>query len=134
MLNGQNFDFGDFGETELTALLEAGGWEAILPSALQDGQLLAVANEMRDLVFDQNANATRGPGSAALAMTLLLIAINQPSRWGRSNSLDLEIETLHDVLELVSASVDREIVDRVLKRPNAHSGAALMQAIAELTQ
>lgn len=134
MLSAQILDLGVFGETELTALLEAGGWEAILPSALQDAQLLAVANQMRDLVFDQEANAANGPGGAALAMTLLLVAVSEPKRWDQGNQLNIEMETLHDVLELLSASVDREIVDRVLQRHNKRSAAALMQAIKELTR
>jgi len=134
MLSEQNLDLGAFGETELTALLAAGGWEAILPSALQDAQLLAVASQMRDLVFDQQANATNGPGSAALAMTLLLVAVSEPKRWDQGNQLNIEMETLHDVLELLSASVDREIVDRVLQRRNERSAIALMHAIKELTR
>lgn len=132
MLSEQNLDLGAFGETELTALLEAGGWEAIVPSALQDAQLLSVASQMRDLVFDQQANAKNGPGSAALAMTLLLVAVSEPKRWDQGNQLNIEMETLHDVLELLSASIDREIVDRVLQRRNERSAIALMQAIKEL--
>ena len=132
MLSEQNLDHGAFGETELTALLEAGCCEAILPSALQDAQLLAVANQMRDLVFDQQAHATNAPGSAALTMTLLLVAVSEPKRWDQGNQLNIEMETLHDVLELLSASIDREIVDRVLQRHNERSAIALMQAIKEL--
>ena len=134
MLREQNLDHGCFGETELTALLEVGGWEAILPSALKDRQLLAVANQMRDLVLDQHADASGGTGSAALAMTLLLIAVTEPKRWDRGNHLNIELETLHDVLELLSARIDQEIVDRVLQRRNERSDVTLIQAIRELTR
>ena len=134
MLREQNLDHGCFGETELTALLEVGGWEAILPSALKDRQLLAVANQMRDLVFDQRAGATDGTGSAALAMTLLLVAVSGPKRWDHENHLNIEMETLHDVLELLSARIDQEIVDRVLQRRNERSDVTLIQAIRELTR
>jgi len=134
MLREQNLNHGSFGEAELTALLEAGGWEAILPGALQDGQLLALANQMRDLVLDQHADATGGTGSAALAMTLLLVAVTEPKRWDGGNHLNIEMETLHDVLELLSARIDQEIVDRVLQRRKQLSGAALIQAIKELTR
>ena len=134
MLREQNLDHGCFGETELTALLEVGGWEAILPSALKDRQLLAVANQMRDLVLDQHADASGGTGSAALAMTLLLIAVTEPKRWGPGDHLNIEMETLHDVLELLSARIDQEIVDRVLQRRNERSDATLIQMIGELTR
>ncbi|WP_024815550.1 hypothetical protein [Acidovorax sp. JHL-3] len=134
MLREQNLDHGCFGETELTALLEVGGWEAILPSALKDRQLLAVANQMRDLVLDQHADASGGTGSAALAMTLLLIAVTEPKRWGPGDHLNIEMETLHDVLELLSARIDQEIVDRVLQRRNERSDVTLIQAIRELTR
>lgn len=134
MLQEQNLNHGSFGEAELTALLEAGGWEAILPGALQDAQLLALANQMRDLVLDQRADSNSATGSAALAMTLLLVAVSEPKRWDRGNHLNIEMETLHDVLELLSARIDQEIVDRVLQRPNERSGAALIQAIRELTR
>ena len=134
MLQEQNLNHGSFGEAELTALLEAGGWEAILPGALPDAQLLALANQMRDLVLDQRADSNSATGSAALAMTLLLVAVSEPKRWDRGNHLNIEMETLHDVLELLSARIDQEIVDRVLQRPNERSGAALIQAIRELTR
>jgi hypothetical protein len=132
MFREQNLDLENFGEADLTALLEAGGWEAILPSSLQDAQLLAMASQMRDLVFDQQADATVGRGSAALAMTLLLVAVSEPGRWDHGSRLNIEMETLHDVLQLLSASIDREIVDRVLDRRNEQAGTALMQAIKEL--
>lgn len=134
MLREQNLNHGCFGETELTALLEVGGWEAILPGSLKDGQLLAVANQMRDLVLDQHADATGGTGSAALAMTLLLVAVTEPKRWDHGNHLNIEMETLHDVLELLSARIDQEIVDRVLQRRNERSDVTLIQAIRELTR
>lgn len=134
MLFEQKLDHGCFGENELTALLEVGGLEAILPGALKDSQLLAVANQMRDLVFDQRAEATDGTGSAALAMTLLLAAVSGPKRWDHENHLNIEMETLHDVLELLSARIDQEIVDRVLQRRNERSDATLIQMIGELTR
>jgi hypothetical protein len=134
MLRELNFDHGCFGETELTALLKVGGWEAILPSALQDAQLLAVASQMRDLVLDQRADSNSATGSAALAMTLLLVAVTEPKRWDHDNHLNIEMETLHDVLELLSARIDQEIVDRVLQLRNERSDVTLIQAIRELTK
>src|SRR3989344_5929922 len=50
----------------------------------------------------------------------------------QGNQLNIEMEKLQDVLELLSASIDREIVDRVLQRHNERSAIALMQAIKEL--
>lgn len=134
MLREQKLDHDSFGEAELTALLEARGWEAILPSALQDAQLLALANQMRDLVLDQHVDSNYATGSAALAMTLLLVAVTEPKRWDHENHLNIEMETLHDVLELLSARIDQEIVDRVLQRQNERSDVTLIQAIRELTR
>ncbi|WP_155886584.1 hypothetical protein [Acidovorax sp. JHL-3] len=120
MLREQNLDHGCFGETELTALLEVGGWEAILPSALKDRQLLAVANQMRDLVLDQHAELQVALERRARDDTAAH-RVTEPKRWAPATISTSKWKPCHDVLELLSARIDQEIVDRVLQRRNERS-------------
>lgn len=74
MLRVQKKDLGQFGETELAALIHSRGWQSVLPHALGDQQLLLVADQLHDLLSGQGWDAARGPGSAALPITLLLLS------------------------------------------------------------
>lgn len=114
-------------------LINRRGWEAILPDALGDKELLLVSDQLRDLLsgveWDENRDAAR----AALPLTLLLL--NKAGVACRGSMLDVELETLQEALYLLSAAVDREIVNRMLHRTSSSPiGKELLQGFKALVQ
>lgn len=132
MLRVQKKDLGQFGETELAALIHSRGWQSVLPHALGDQQLLLVADQLRDLLAGQGWDAARGPGSAALPITLLLLSKAGVPRQGQG--MDVEMGTLHEAMTLLSVTVDREIVRRMLQRGDDATDPGLMQGLEELVR
>lgn len=130
MLRVQKEDLGKFGEPELATLIDSRGWRSILPHALSESQLLLVADQLRDLLSGQNWDADKGPGSAALPMTLLLL-----SKAGVLNqSGDVAMGTLHEAMTLLNVTVDHEIVSRMLQRRDNAANLGLMQGLNELVR
>lgn len=134
MLRVERASLGQFGEPELEALIQSGGWQSVMPHALPDVQLLGVAGQLRGLLSGQGWDNAQGQGSAALAMTLLLLSKGRSKRPGQDKLLDVEMATLHEVMTLLSVTVDREIVNRMLDHKEDATGPNLMQGIEELTR
>ena len=132
MLRIEKTTLGQFGEPELATLINLRGWQSVLPHALGDQQLLLVADQLRDLLSGQGWDTARGPGSAALPITLLLLSKAGAKRQGKG--LDVEMATLHEVMTLFSVTVDREIVNRMLQRRDDATDPSLMQGLKELVR
>lgn len=132
MLRVQKKDLGQFGEPELAALIHSRGWQSVLPHALGDQQLLLVADQLHDLLSGHGWDAARGPGSAALPITLLLLSKAGVPRQG--HGMDVEMDTLHEAMTLLSVTVDREIVRRMLQRGDDAADPGLMQGLEELVR
>lgn len=130
MLRVDKTTLGNFGEPELGGLIDSRGWQSVLPDALDDQQLLLVSGQLRDLLSGQGWDATQGPGSAALPMSLLLLCKAGFTR--HADGLEIEMATLHEAMTLLSVTVDREIVNRMLQRPDDAIGPELMQGLKEL--
>ena len=75
---------------------------------------------------------SRGPGSAALPISLLLLSKAGAKCAG--TGLDLGMNTLHEAMTLLSVTVDREIVSRLLHRKDGNTGAGLMQNLEMLVR
>ena len=116
----------------MTELIHSRGWQSVLPHALDDQQLLLVANQLRDLLAGQGWDAAQGPGSAALPITLLLLSKAGVPRQGQS--MDIEMATLHAAMTLLSVTVDREIVSRMLQHRDDETDLGLMQGLKELVR
>jgi len=132
MLRVEKATLGKFGEPELASLINARGWQAVLPESLDDHHLLLVSDQLRDLLAGQGWDATRGPGSAALPISLLLLSKAGAKLSGQG--LDVEMGTLHEAITLLNVTVDREIVNRILQRHDGTTGAGLMQGLGLLIQ
>jgi len=132
MLRVDKATLGKFGEPELASLIGLRGWQSVLPDALDDQQLLLVSDQLRDLLAGQGWDDTRGPGSAALPISLLLLSKAGAMHSGKD--LDVAMDTLHEAMTLLSVTVDREIVSRMLHRQDGRIGAGLMQGLGALVQ
>lgn len=117
----------------MMGLITSGGWEAILPDALNDKQLLLVSDQFRDLLSGVGWNGDHDPARAALPLTLLLLSKAGAKRSG--DSLDFGMETLQEALCLLNTAVDREIVNRMLQRQDATPiGTGLIQGLQMLVK
>ncbi|MFT3811861.1 MAG: hypothetical protein QM740_00625 [Acidovorax sp.] len=134
MLCVERTQLGQFDEADLASLVRADGWQSILPHALRDEQLLCIADQLRALLSGKGWDTPEESGSAALAMTLLLLSKGR-AKHSQGNGLeDVEMATLHEVMTLLSVTVDREIVNRVLHYREEPTGPGLLQGIKELIQ
>lgn len=117
----------------MMCLITSRGWEAILPDALEDKQLLLVSDQFRDLLSGVGWNEGHDPVRAALPLTLLLLSKAGAKRSG--DSLEVGMETLQEALCLLNTAVDREIVNRLLQRQDATSiGTGLIQGLQMLVK
>lgn len=132
MLRVEKATLGKFGEPELASLIKSRGWKSVLPDALDDQQLLLISDQLRDLLAGQGWDTARGPGSAALPISLLLLSKAGAKRSGKG--LDVEMDTLHEAMTLLSVTMDREIVNRMLHRQDGTIGSGLMQGLGLLVQ
>jgi len=117
----------------MMGLIKARGWEAVLPDALDDKQLLLVSDQFRDLLsgigWSGDHKLTRG----ALPLALLLLSKAGANRSG--DGFDVGMETLQEALCLLSTAVDREIVNRMLHRQDVTPiGTGLIQGLEMLVQ
>lgn len=134
MLKVNRANFEQFEGDDLANLLASGGWEAVLPNALQDAQLLCVAEQLRGLLSGQDSALDDQHCSAGLVMTLLLLTKARPESSDIGGAMDVELATLHEAMSLLSFSVDREIASRVLNQRDDQSGVALVRAMEKLTR
>src|SRR5256885_13264132 len=74
MLTVEKSLLGKFDEHELAKCISAHGWQAALPDALKDHQLLLLSDQLRDLLAGKGWNSKHGDGSAALSLGLLLLS------------------------------------------------------------
>lgn len=132
MLRVEKTVLGKFGEPELAVLINSRGWKSVLPDALDDQHLLLISDQLRDLLAGKGWDVNRGPGSAALPISLLLLSKAGAKRLGKG--IDVEMSTLHEAMTLLSVTVDREIVNRMLQREDGATGAGLMQGLGLLIQ
>jgi len=133
MLRLEKATLGKFGAQEMLGLITSRGWEAILPDALDDRQLLSVSDQLRDLLSGVGSNEDHDPARAALPLALLLLSKAGAKRSGEN--LEVGLETLHEALCLLSTAVDREIVNRMLHRQDLTPiGAGLIQGLEVLVQ
>src|SRR5690606_33555965 len=115
------------------SLIMSRGWEAILPDALDDKQLLLVSDQFRDLLSGAGWNGGHDPARAALPLALVLLSKAGAKRSG--DNLEVGMETLQDALCLLSTAIDREIVNRMLQRQDATPiGTGLIQSLQMLVQ
>ena len=134
MLCVDRANFKQFNGSDLANLLASEGWDAVLPNSLHDEQLLCVAEQLRGLLSGQEGGADEKQPSAGLVLTLLLLSKVMPEAHINGGSIDVELETLHDAMALLSFSVDREITNRVLNQRDDQSGNALVSAMAKLSR
>lgn len=117
----------------MMGLVKSRGWEAILPDALDDKQLLLVSDQFRDLLSGIAWSGDHDPARAALPLTLLLLA-NAGAK-GSDESFEIGLDTLQAALCLLNTAVDREIVNRMLNRSDPSPlGVDLLQALVMLVQ
>ena len=133
MLRVEKATLGNFREQELIRLINSGGVEAILPHSLDDRHLMLIADQFRDLMAGVGRDRKDCSGRAALPLTLLLL-----SRAGAKctdDIMEVDLEVLQDALSLLSATFDREIVNRILNRQDrTPTGTALMLGLELLIQ
>ena len=132
MLHVEKTALGTFGELELEGLINSRGLKSVLPDALDDRQLLLISDQLRDLLAGKGWDTNRGPGSAALPISLLLLS-KAGAKW-LGEGLDVEMGTLHEVMTLLSVAVDREIVNRMLHREDGTIGSELMESLRVIAQ
>lgn len=132
MLRVEKTTLGTFGEPELAGLINSRGWKSVLPDALDDQHLLLVSEQLRDLLAGNGWDDNQGPGSAALPISLLLLSEAGAERL--SKGFDVAMSTLHEAMTLLSITIDREIVSRILHRKDGPTGAELMESLRVLTQ
>ena len=79
MLQLDKEQIGHFSEMDLEEILQTGGFDAILPRSLSDGQLVSVSDQLRAMLWGGGTRGPDGEPNAAIAMALLLIAKAHPS-------------------------------------------------------
>ncbi len=130
MLQLDKEQIGHFSEMDLEEILQTGGFDAILPRSLSDGQLVCVSDQLRAMLWGEGTRGPDGEPNAAIAMALLLIANAHPSP-PVNGELFFEgsLEQLRDVMMVLSMAADREIVNRLLNRPNDDESLSMLTGI-----
>lgn len=132
MLRVEKATLGKFGEAELASLINARGWKSVLPDSLSDQQLLLISDQLRDLLAGQGWDAARGPGSAALPISLLLLS--KAGAKPLNKGLNVGMEALHEVMTIFNVTVDREIVNRMLHRSDETLSSGMMEGFRLLVR
>ena len=117
---------GEFAELAIQ-VSQAGEVQAIFQGKRLDGSALG-----NGLLSGHGWDAARGPGSAALPITLLLLSKAGVPCQGQG--MDVAMGTLHEAMTLLSVTVDREIVRRMLQREDEATDPGLMQSLEELVR
>lgn len=130
MLQLDKEQIGHFSEMDLEEILQTGGFDAILPRSLSDGQLVCVSDQLRAMLWGEGTRGPDGEPNAAIAMALLLIAKAHPSPPVNGElSFEGSLEQLRDVMMVLSMAADREIVNRLLNRPNDDESLSMLTGI-----
>lgn len=130
MLQLDKEQIGHFTEMDLTEILETGGFEAILPKSLSDGQLVCVSDQLRAMLWGEGTRGPDGEPNAAIAIALLLIANTHPTPPTNGKHIfEGSLEQLRDVMMVLSMAADREIVNRLLNRPNEDESLSMLTGI-----
>lgn len=126
----------NFSDEALVTLLEAGGWESILPQNLTDVQLISVADQCRELLEGTGSTKSGGQCKAVVAMAMLLVS----NAYGSDPAVECDftqrsdMEVVRDVLAVLSMASDREIVSRLLRRPNEDESLLLFASVAAIVE
>jgi hypothetical protein len=130
MLQLDREQIGHFSELDISEILDNGGWDAILPKSLSDNQLISVSDQLRAMLWGEGLRGSDGEPNAAVAIALLLMA---KSNSAPSSDGELEfgasLEQLQEVMMLLSVAADREIVNRLLNRPNDEESVTMLTGI-----
>lgn len=130
MLQLDREQIGHFSEMDLSDILETGGWDAILPKSLSDEQLICVSDQLRAMLWGESARGPDGEPNAAIAIALLLMAKVHPSSSSNAElHFGARLEQLQEVMMILSVAADREIVNRLLNRPNDEESMSMMTGI-----
>jgi len=129
MLQLDREQIGHFSEMDLADILDAGGWDAILPKSLNDDQLVSISDQLRAMLWGEGALGPDGKPSAAIAMALLLMAKGHPSSPANGELFEGSLEQLREVMMVLSVAADREIVNRLLNRPNDEESLTMLSGI-----
>lgn len=99
---------------DLVTLKNLNGFQALLPSVLNDSLLLSLAKDLRKLDLMNKSNAE---GSANLAPPLYLVLelmMRGENYSGQKDGLDIPDHAIDKALGLLHIALEREIVGRVL--------------------
>ena len=130
MLQLDKEQIGHFSEMDLEEILQTGGFDAILPRSHSDGQLVCVSDQLRAMLWGEGTRGPDGEPNAAIAMALLLIAKAHPSPPVNGELIfEGSLEQLRDVMMVLSMAADREIVNRLLNRPNDDESLSMLTGI-----
>jgi hypothetical protein len=111
----------NFGHADVSAIFQAGGWRALLPNALSDPHLLRTAEDLRSLLSDDEWDDQRSQESPVFAMAILLLESCGPV----GDAPQYDVATLQDAMSMLSLTVDREIVSRLLDDQSDETEEAL---------
>ncbi|MBB6558745.1 hypothetical protein HNP48_001409 [Acidovorax soli] len=129
MLQLDREQIGHFSEMDLAGILDAGGWSAILPKSLSDSQLVCVSDQLRAMLWGEGTQGPDGTPNAAIAMALLLMAKSHPSPPANGELFEGSMQQLREVMMVLSVAADREIVNRLLNRPNDEESLTMLTGI-----
>ncbi|MFN9476519.1 hypothetical protein [Acidovorax sp.] len=127
-------EIGHFSEMDLAHVLEAGGWDAILPQSLTDNQLVCLTDQFRAILWGEGSRGPDGSPNAAIAMAMLLLAKARDSEFAEGVDFDTEsdMDLLREILMVLSVAADRELVSRLLKRPSDQKDLSVLTGIEAL--
>lgn len=129
MLQLDREQIGHFSEMDLAEILDTGGWDAILPRSLSDGQLVCVSEQLRATLWGEGPRNPDGEPNAAIAIALLLMAKSHPSLPSNGELFEGSMQQLREVMMVLSVAADREIVNRLLNRPNDDESLSMLTGI-----
>lgn len=131
MLHVERSQIGRFDHTDVSAIFRESGWKALLPNALSDSQLLRAAQDLRTLLSNDSWDPNYQDEGPAIPMTLLLLeACRKEGHTGEGSKF--EMSTLQEVMAMLSLTVDREIVSRLLGVASDDADEALTVVIGLL--
>ncbi|WP_028604484.1 hypothetical protein [Ottowia thiooxydans] len=128
MLRVDTSTLGPFGLTELEALVKAKGWEAMLPGALSDAELLQLSDQLVDFLRNDGLAMEPRRDRAAMSMTLRLLIEAGAKHQDFVDNLPLYFYAMM----ALEHAVDREIAKRVTQRESLPADSELMQVLRDL--
>lgn len=130
MLHVEKKTLSPFGKNEIQALLTLKGWQGLLPHALSDDHLLRLADQLRDLCSGREWCDEQGSSDAAMPVALALL-----SRAGATpEELSGDMDLVQGVITLLTIMTEREIVGRMLQRPDSPADQGLVKELEEVVR